>query len=199
MFLTVIHQHAARVQIRTVFQGGKNHYGPLKLVFQMGSVNQHKLVEAHRQIQMLFKNSHFMGSIPVQPYFPDAEDIGPVNELRNQFHHIPRESHVLRLLGIDAQPCVMVHAELGRPGGFAFRKLYEIIPETVRGRTVVTGPERRFPYRQAAGLRHGPVFVRGAAHHMYMRFYESHHSYLLRFGAPQAALAAAVSGTVLSL
>lgn len=37
------------------FQGGKNHYGPLKLVFQMGSVNQHKLVEAHRQIQMLFK------------------------------------------------------------------------------------------------------------------------------------------------
>ena len=31
---------------------------------------------------------------------------------------------------------------------------------------------------------------------MYMRFYESHHFYLLRFGAPQAALAAAGSGVI---
>ena len=140
-----------------------------------------------------------MGSIPVQPYFPDAEDIGPVNKLRNELHYLPCKGHVLSLFGIDAQPCVMVHAELGRPGGFAFRKLYEIIPETVHGRTVVTGPERRLPYRQAARLRHGPVFVCGAAHHMYMRFDKSHDSYLLKFGAPQAALAAAVSGTASSL
>lgn len=164
----------------------------------MGGVNQDKLVQAYCHVQMLFKNSHFMGGIPVQPDLPDAEDIRTVNEFRDELHHFPGKGHVLRLLRVDAQPRVMVHAELGRPGRFAFRKLHEVIPETVRGGTVIAGPERRFSYRQAACLRHGPVFVRGAAHHVYMRFYESHDSYLLKFGAPQAALAAAVSGTASS-
>ena len=55
----MINQYPARLQFRTIFQGIQNHVGPLELVFQMGSVNQDKLVEADGQVQMLFKNGQF--------------------------------------------------------------------------------------------------------------------------------------------
>ena len=80
----------------------------------------------------------------VQADLADAQHVRPLEKLGDHRDHFAREADVLRLLGVDAQPAVMLDVELRRPLRLVLGELAEVIVKAprCRGRTRPRTPAR---------------------------------------------------------
>jgi hypothetical protein len=110
----------------------------------------------------------------VQPDLADAEHPRLAQELGDHGDHLAGQLHVLRFLGVDAQPRVVPDVELGRPFRLHLGQVAEVVVEPGGGAAVEPGPERRLGDGHAPGVRHPGVVVGGAGDHVNVRVDVAH-------------------------
>ena len=74
--------------------------------------------------------------------------------------------HILRFLGIDAEPAVMANAKLRRPFRFDFGEMAKIIAKPMHRAAIKPGPKSGFANRDTATLRHAMVVVGDTGDHV---------------------------------
>ena len=147
----------------------QDHPRPLILVGQVGRVHQDQLPVPGRQLEVLQEDRGLVSRVLVQADLADAQDAGLVQELGNHRDHLPRQSHVLGFLGVDAKPAPVLDAVGGRSLSLELRQLAKIIAEPLRAGAVETRPERGLAHEHATGQRHPLVVVGNPRHHVDVR------------------------------
>ncbi len=112
------------------------------------------------------EDGRLVARVLVQPDLADPKHAGPVEELGDHGDHLARQSDVLGLLGIDAQPRVVRDAVGGGAAGLVVGQLAEVVAESLHARPIEARPERRLADHHAAGQGHALVVVGGAGHHV---------------------------------
>ena len=83
--------------------------------------------------------------------------------------HFARQADVLGLLGVDAQPGVVLDAVPGGPLRLELGELAEVVAKAVDAAAVEAGPERRLAHGDAAHLGQRLVVVGGPRDHVDVR------------------------------
>ena len=112
-------------------------------------MNQDLLVVFDRQVNVLQEDGRFVLGVLVQSDLTDPEHIGSGQELGDHGDDFARERHILRLFGIDAQPCVVLDSVLGGPLGFELRQLTKVVSEAFDAAAIKASPESRFAHGDA--------------------------------------------------
>ena len=112
---------------------------------------------------MLLKDGRLVARVLVQADFADAEDVRLVEELGDQRDDLARQRDVLGLLGVDAQPGVVLDAELRGALRLDLGEMAEVIAEALGAAAVEAGPEGRLADGDAAAVGHAMVVVGDAA------------------------------------
>ena len=172
VFLNMVNQNSPRIERRPkVIEHFKNHPRPLQLVLQMRRVNQNQMMlpriararaalrrpkSVDRQLHMLLKNLRFIGRVLIQSDFANAQHRRPRQKLRNLRQHFARLPKILRLLGIETNPRIMLNPKLRRPLRFRLRQL-PIVINKPRRRPVIPRPKRGL--RDGSNAGDGHVFI----------------------------------------
>jgi len=118
---------------------------------------------------VFLEDDRLIAGVLVQTDFANAQDVGPIEELRNEGDDLARQADVLGLLGVDAQPGVVLDAELGGAFGLELGQMAEVVAEPFGGAAIETGPERRLANGDAAALSHALIVVGHARDHVDVR------------------------------
>ncbi len=185
VFLDVIDDDAGGIDAGIGKEDVDDEAGAFEFVFEVGGVDEDQLVVASGEIDVLFEDLELVAGVFVETDFADAEDVGAVEELRNQGEDIVGEFEVFRFFRVDAEPAEVGEAEFGGAFRFVVGELGKVIEETVGGFPVVTGPESGFANGGATGGDHGEVIVGRAADHVAVWF-DIAHDQDFGAGAPEA-------------
>ena len=88
----------------------EDHPRALVLVLQVRRVDEDQLVGPDGQVEVLQEDGRLVARVLVEADLADAQHAGPVEELGDHRDHLARQRDVLGLLGVDAQPAVMLDA-----------------------------------------------------------------------------------------
>jgi len=80
----VIDDDALRFDLGMVLQGIDDEPRALELVFEMRGMDEDELVVIRGELDVLFKNRQLVAAVLVQADLADAENVGFVNEFRDQ-------------------------------------------------------------------------------------------------------------------
>ena len=94
----------------------EDHPRPLVLVGQVGRVDQDQLAGPRGQVEVLEEDGRLVPRVLVQADLADPQHARLVEELGDHRDHLARQRDVLGLLGVDAEPAVMLDAVQPRPG-----------------------------------------------------------------------------------
>src|SRR3954451_19283798 len=108
---------------------------------------------------MLLENGRLIECVLVEANLTDAEHVRPIKVVGNDGNDLARQTDVLRLLGVDAEPAIVPNAELRGPLRLDLDKVPEVIAKPFRRATVEPGPECRLAHRLTAALGHALVVV----------------------------------------
>ena len=111
MLLDVVDQTRSRLDAAVVLEHVHDHPRALVLVLQVRRVDQDQLVGLHGQVDVLLEDGRLVARVLVQADLADAQHVGLVEELGDHGDHLARQRDVLGLLGVDAQPGVVLDAE----------------------------------------------------------------------------------------
>jgi hypothetical protein len=136
----------------------------------MRGVDEHELVVVLRNLHVLLEDPELVAAVFVEADLADAEDAGFVDELGDEGDDVVRQLQILRFLRIDAQPAVVLDAELGGALRLILGDLAEVVVEAVGAGTVKACPEGGFADGLTTGDGHALVVVRGAADHVAVGF-----------------------------
>ena len=129
-------------------------------------MDQNLLVVLDRQLQVLDETIDSFRVFLLRPISPMPSTFG----LSRNSGIIAITSRdrldVLRLLGVDAQPAVMLDAVLGRPLRLDLGELAEVVAKAIDRAAVEARPKRRLADADAAHLGQGFVVVGGPRDHV---------------------------------
>ncbi len=80
----------------------------LVLVLEVGRVDQDQLVVIGGQIDLLLEDRDLIGGVLVEADFADAQNARVIEQGRNQVDDFAGKRDVLGLLGVDAEPGIML-------------------------------------------------------------------------------------------
>ena len=107
-----------------------------------------------RQVEVLEEDGRLVARVLVQADLADPQHAGPVEELGDHRDHLARQRDVLGLLGVDAEPAVVLDAVERGPLRLVLGQLAEVVAEALRRPTDRSPP--RTPARSPARSRPGP-------------------------------------------
>ena len=167
VFFDVVDDDAVAINV-SVVQGVEDEAGSLQFVLEVRGVDEDGKVEFFSKFDVFLEDGELVFGVLVEADFTDAEDVGLVDEVRDEGHHFAGEDGVLGFLGIDAEPAKMLDAKFCSTGWFVFGELTVVVIESLGGRAVETGPESRFAKSLATNLGDGLIVGRGSADHVGM-------------------------------
>ena len=118
------------------------------------------------QFQVLAEDGRLVLRVLVEADLADAEHAGLVEELGDHRDDFARERDVLRFLGVDAQPGVMLDAAPAGALRLELGELPEVVAEAVDAAAIEPGPEGRLADGDAAHAGHALVVVGHAGDHV---------------------------------
>ena len=130
------------------------------------------------KLDVLLEDEGFVGGVFIEADFADAQDGGAGEKAGDFGEDFLGFAEVLGFFGIEADPGVVVDAELGGTGGFEGSEVVEVVEEAFGG-AVEAGPEGGFGDGDDAGEGEGFVVGGGAGDHVDMRVDEEHEGLLL--------------------
>ena len=85
-----------------VLEGVEDDQRALALVFEVGGVHEDELVVLEREADLLFEDGQLVAGVLVEPDLADAQNVGLLEEFRDNRDDLPRETGVVAFLRVDA-------------------------------------------------------------------------------------------------
>jgi histidinol dehydrogenase len=159
----MIDEHMLGLYSLFIFQNRSDDGRALVLVMQVGRVDQNHLSVFGSYLDLFLEDRDFIRRILIQSDFTNTKNARMMQQGRNQLDHLPRQLHVFRFLGIDANPAVMIDPILGGSERFHLREKPKVIGEAGSRRTIITRPEGGFTDRDDAAASHVLIIVSRSA------------------------------------
>lgn len=146
----MIDDDSVRGKLGAVFEDVQYEAGAFFLVFQVRGVDEDELLVFDGEVYVLFKDGEFVFGVSVESYFAYAEYARLIEEFGDERHDFSGEHGIVGFLGVDAEPRIMIHAEVCCSLGFILGELQKVVIEPLWGASVKACPEGGFANGYAA-------------------------------------------------